>query len=157
MKQMSVWLLGSVLLLAAPAASHPPAQINAAAQRAVGDEVTAFRKGLADALGGKDADRIRRFYAPAFLHADAAGKTEDRDARIAAALKGGAMIETAEVEDLVIRVPNDWTAIATGVSSLKAAPGQTKLKVRWMAVYTRTETSWQVAASQETRIVAPAP
>jgi ketosteroid isomerase-like protein len=156
MQHMFVWLLAAVWLLGTPALSHPPAQINAGAQQAVGDEVTAFRKAMADVLRSKDAEKIRRFYAPMFLHGDPLGKTADRDARIAAVVRGDAAIETAGVEDLVIRVPNDWTAIATGVSTLKAAPGKTDQKVRWMAVYTRTETSWQLAASQETRIIEPA-
>ena len=139
------------LAAVAPARAHPPTILNAAAEKAVGEEIEAFRAQLADAIAAKDVTKLREMYAIAFVHTHTTGKADNRDARIVSALAGDPIIETAPVEDLVIRVPNDWVAIATGMSPVKSmADGRTHA-VRWMAVYTRSDRSWVLAASQATR------
>jgi ketosteroid isomerase-like protein len=145
-------LLAVLLAVSAPAAAHPPAILNSQAEQAIGEEITAFRRTVAEAIRARDADKLRRFYAPSFVHTHTTGKLDTKDARIVAALAGDPVIETATVEDLVIRVPNDWTAIATGQSPIKSLADGKTYAVRWIAVYTRTETSWQLAASQATRV-----
>jgi ketosteroid isomerase-like protein len=116
-----------------------------------GDEIAAFRKTLVDAIKARDAAKLRELYAPSFVHTHTSGKLDARDARIVAALAGDPVIETAEVSELEIRVPNDWTAIATGLSSITSLADGKTYAVRWMAVYVRTEKSWALAASQATR------
>ena len=140
-----------LLSLVGPARTHPPAILNEAAERAVADEVKAFRKALADAIAAKDVARLKAMYAASFTHTHTSAKSDNRDARIVAALAGEPVIETAPVDDLVIRVPNDWVAIATGTSPIKAMSDGKLYAVRWMAVYTRSELGWVLAASQATR------
>ena len=136
----------------APSGAHPPSIVNAAAEQAVGEEIRAFRKSLADAIAAKDVNKLRDMYAASFNHTHTTGKTDNRDARIVAALAGDPVIETAAAEDLVIGVPNDWVAIATGTSPIKSmADGKVK-RVKWIAVYTRADKSWVLAASQATRV-----
>lgn len=143
-------MLASFGMTATPPRAHPPAIVNEAGEKALGEEIQAFRKSIADAIAAKDAARLRDMYAPSFTHTHTTGKTDNRDARIVAALAGDPVIETAPAEDLVIRAPNDWVAIATGTSPIKAADGKI-YAVKWLAVYTRSEKSWILIASQATR------
>jgi ketosteroid isomerase-like protein len=131
--------------------AHPPAILNQAAEKAVIEEVTEFRKTLAAAIERKDAAVLRGMYADAFVHTHGSGKTDGKDARIVSALAGDPVIEAAPVTDLVIRVPGGWTAIATGVSPIKSSDGKT-YSFRWTAVYVRIGDGWQIAASQATRL-----
>lgn len=148
----AIGLIGIAAAAVFPGRAHPPSIVNAAAEKAVGEEIQAFRKQLADAIKAKDAPKLRGFYAPSFAHTHTTGKTDNRDARIVAALSGDPVIETAPVEDLVIRVPNDWVAVATGTSPIKSmADGRTNT-VKWLAVYTRQDKSWVLVASQATLV-----
>ncbi len=133
------------------ALAHPPAILNQAAEKAVVEEVTDFRKTLAAAIERKDAAALRGMYADSFVHTHGSGKTDGKDARIVSALAGDPVIEAAPVTDLVIRVPGGWTAIATGVSPIKSSDGKT-YSFRWTAVYVRVGDGWQIAASQATRL-----
>ena len=133
------------------ASAHPPAIVSEAQRKLISGEVEAFRREVAAAIKAKDAKRLQRMYAPSFVHTHTSGKTDDKKARIAALLKGDPVIETATVSDLVIRIPNDWVGIATGVSPIKSDDGKT-YDVRWTAVYTRDGQSWHVAASHATRL-----
>lgn len=139
---------------ALPALAHPPAILNSNAEKAVAEEITAFRRLLADTIRSKDAAKLKEMYTRSFVHTDETGKRDDRDTRIADAVRGRSIIETADVSDLVIRIPNDWTAIATGTSRVGAAASSTSYAVRWMAVYVRTDKFWALAASQATRMTA---
>ena len=142
----------AVCLAAISAAlAHPPAILNQAAEKAVVEEVTEFRKTLAKAIERKDAAALRGMYADSFVHTHGSGKTDGKDARIVSALAGDPVIETATVTDLVIRVPGGWTAIATGVSPIKSTDGKT-YSFRWTAVYVRIGDGWQITASQATRL-----
>lgn len=133
------------------AEAHPPAIVNAAAERALGEEIQAFRKALADAIAAKDASRLKEMYAPSFTHTHTSGKTDNRDARIVSALTGEPMIETAVVTDLQVRAPNDWVAVVTGTSPIKSIVDGKTYAVKWLQVYTRNEKSWVLVASQATR------
>ena len=141
----------------APSGAHPPSIVNAAAEKAVGEEIQAFRKGLADAIAAKDASKLREMYAASFVHTHTTGKTDNRDARIVSALAGDPVIETAPADDLVIRVPNDWVAVVTGTSPVKSMSDGKVNTVKWMAVYTRTDKSWVLVASQATRVAEAKP
>lgn len=134
-----------------PASAHPPAIVSEAQRKLISEEVAAFRRDVAAAIKAKDARRLQRMYAPSFVHTHASGKLDDKKARLAALLKGEPVIETAPVQDLVIRIPNDWVGVATGVSPIKSEDGKT-YDVRWTAVYTREGQSWHVAASHATRL-----
>ncbi len=138
-------------LSTAPARAHPPAIVNAAAEKLIGEEIAAFRKALADAIAAKDAKRLKEMYATSFTHTHTSGKTDNRDARIVSALAGEPVIETADVQDLVVRAPNDWVAVVTGTSPIKSLVDGKTYAVKWLQVYTRQEKTWVLVASQATR------
>jgi hypothetical protein len=131
-----------------PVAAHPPAIVNQAAEKAIGEEVQAFRKAMADAIKAKDAAKLKLMFHPGFSSTRPDGRTKTRDACIEAALAGEPMIELAETRDMLIRVPNDWVAIATGTSEGKPGSHAPMHSVRWIAIYTRTDRSWALVASQ---------
>lgn len=133
------------------AEAHPPAIVNEAAERALGEEIQAFRKALAQAIAAKDAKRLQEMYAASFTHTHTSGKTDNRDARIVSALAGEPVIETSPVTDLVVRAPNDWVAVVTGTSPIKSMVDGKTYAVKWLQVYTRNEKSWVLVASQATR------
>jgi ketosteroid isomerase-like protein len=133
------------------ALAHPPAIVSEAQRKLISEEVAAFRRDVAAAIKSKDAKRLRRMYAPSFVHTRTSGKIDGKDERIVSLLKGAPVIESAPVSDLVIRIPNDWVGVATGVSPIKADDGKT-YDVRWTSVYTREGQSWHVAASHATRL-----
>mgnify|MGYP006216706269 CR=1 FL=1 len=143
--------VGSLPALFERAAAHPPAIVSEAQRKLISGEVEAFRRDVATAIKAKSSKRLQRMYAPSFVHTHTSGKADDKKARIATLLKGDSVIETAPVSDLVIRIPNDWVGIATGVSPIKSDDGKT-YDVRWTTVYTREGQSWQVAASHATRL-----
>lgn len=150
MMRVLALLLAGFLSVGA-ALAHPPAILNQAAEKAVVEEVTEFRKTLAAAIERKDAAALRGMYADAFVHTHGSGKTDGKDARIVSALAGDPVIETAPVTDLIVRVPGGWTTVATGVSPIKSADGRT-YSFHWTAVYVRVGDGWQIAASQATRL-----
>lgn len=144
----------AALLGPAPASAHPPSIVNSATEKAMAEEVTDFRKRLAKAIEAKDAVALRAMYADSFRHTHGSGKVDGKDARIVAALAGDPVIETAPVEDLVISVPNGWAAVATGKSPIRSLADGKTYDFRWITVYVRVGESWQVAASQATRLPA---
>jgi hypothetical protein len=145
--------LAFAILLAAPIAAlaHPPAIVNEAGERAIGEEIAAFRKALAEAIKAKDVAKLREMYAVTFTHTHTSGKTDNRDARIVSLLAGDPVIETAEVHDLVVRAPNDWVAVVTATSPITSMADGKTYAVKWLQVYTRREKSWVLVASQATR------
>lgn len=158
-----LWKFAAILMalgvpLASRGAAHPPAILNEAGEKLVAQEVAAFRRELAAAIARRDTARVRRMYAPVFRHTDQAGVITGRDDRLAILLARdasiGAHIETAPVEDLAIRVPNDWVAIATGRASIRTDGDAATTQVRWTTVYTRSGQSWVVAASHVSRVPA---
>ena len=158
------WMIGLGLagaVLAGAASAHPPSILSPAAEAATADEIIAFRKALSDAIAARDVAKLRGMYTDGFVHTHTTGKMDGRDTRIVSALAGEPVIETAPVEDLKVRVPGGWTAIATGVSPIQPMIGgkdnavadpATQIKVHWTAVYVRGESGdWQLAASHATR------
>ncbi len=137
--------------LLSSAVAHPPTIVNEAGRKLIGEEVAAFRRDVAAAIKAKDKKRLERMYSPQFVHTHATGKVDGKEARIAALLKGEPTIESAPVNDLVFRIPNDWVGIATGVSNLKASDGKT-YAYRWTATYVREGQGWHVAASHATQL-----
>jgi ketosteroid isomerase-like protein len=133
------------------ASAHPPAIVSEAQRKLISEEVAAFRKEVAAAIAAKDIKRLVSMYSPVFVHTHGSGKVDGKDARIVSLLQGDPVIETAPVTDLVIRIPNDWVGVATGISPIKSSDGKT-YDFRWTAVYTREGTGWHVAASQATRL-----
>jgi ketosteroid isomerase-like protein len=132
--------------------AHPPAIVSEAGRKVIAEEVAAFRKDVATAIKAKNAKRLERMYAPTYFHAQSSGKLSDKATRIATLLSGAAVIETAPVTDLDIRIPNDWVGIATGVSSLTSPEDGKTYAYRWTAVYVREGQSWHIASSQETQL-----
>jgi ketosteroid isomerase-like protein len=150
-------LFVTALAVAAPlvgeARAHPPSTLSAAQEKATADEIVAFRKAMADATAAKDAAKLRRMYAEGFVHTHTSGKLDGRDPRIVALLAGDPVIELAPVDDLVIRIPGGWTAIATGQSPIKSMADGKTYAVRWTAAYVRgPDGEWQLAASHATRV-----
>jgi ketosteroid isomerase-like protein len=141
-----------LMLSTSQVAAHPPAILNQAMEKVVVEEIGEFRKQLAGAIEKKDAAALRGMYADAFVHTHGSGKVDGKDARLASVLAGDPVIETAPVTDLVIRVPGGWTAIATGVSSIKSMSDGKTYSFRWTAVYVRIGDGWQLAASHATRL-----
>jgi hypothetical protein len=148
-------LIGLLLACAVPAtaSAHPPTILSPLAEKATAEEVLAFRKELAATIIAKDAARLREMYSPSFVHTHGSGKVDGKDARLVSALAGDPVIETAPAEDVVVRVPSDWVAVATGVSPVRSLADGKTYSFRWTAVYVRTPTSWHLAASQATRLM----
>lgn len=151
MIRLAIALLG-LWLSPLAALAHPPTVLSPAGERAVAEEIVEFRKALASAIVARDAGKLREMYAPAFVHTHGSGKLDGKDARIVSGLAGDPVIENAPVEDLVIRAPSDWTAVATGISPIRSLADGKTYSFRWTAVYVRTQASWALAASQATRL-----
>jgi hypothetical protein len=143
-------LVTSLAMALAPAQAHSPGVADA--DQAVAHQVEDLREALKRAIERKDAALLRRMYADSFTHIDASGRVERKDARIAAALAGKPMIESAAAEDIYFSVHGGHTIVVTGVS-----PGPSRMmdgrgaSLRWMAVYVKAGADWQLAASQATR------
>jgi hypothetical protein len=147
--------LACALAVSLPAGAifaHPPAIISDREEKATVEEVIDFRKAVARAIEKKDAAALRKIYANSFVHTHGSGKVDGKDARIVAVLAGDPVIETAPVTDLVVRVPGGWTAVATGLSPIRSLADGKTYQFRWTAVYVRMGESWQIAASQATRL-----
>lgn len=150
---LALWLL-AVVSLAASSHAHPPSILGAPQEKAVAEEIIAFRKTVAGAIAARNRVKLLELYAPRFTHIDPSGKTSPRDAHIDALMVGASAIETAEAENIQVHLPNDWVAVVTGSSRLSAKTRSVGFDVAWMAVYSRTEIGWALVASQATRIEA---
>lgn len=153
-RALGLWMVLAVG--SAPAAwAHPPAQLSIEAEKIAIEEVMAFRKALSDAIAAKDVKKLRDMYNGSFVHTHPSGRVVGKDAYIASILAGEAAIETAPAEDVRIRVPGGWTAVATGTCRLSAPAGESSYAVRWTTVYVRGERGFEVAASHATRLQDP--
>jgi Domain of unknown function (DUF4440) len=147
----------TLAMLPGEAFAHPPALVSPAEEKGTIEEVIAFRKDLAAAIAAKDKAKLTEMYAKGFIQTHGTGQQDGRDARIAAILGGAQAIETLAAEDLVVRIfGGGWTAVATG-KSRRTTPAGEKQVLAWTAVYVRNEKSWELAASQVTRLVQPKP
>lgn len=140
-----------------PIEAHPPSITTGEQEKAMADEIAAWRQEFAKTVADKDAAKLRLLYAPSFVHTHGSGKQDGRDARIVSVLAGEPVIELAPAEDLIIRVPGGWTAIATGKSPIKSLADGKNYLFTWIAVYVRSDQSWVLAASQATRLREIAP
>ena len=135
----------------APACGHPHEQLNAEQHGDIERQLAAFRNEIKDAIAAKDVAKLRTVYADSFTHTHGSGKMDGKDARIVALLAGDAVIETAKVNELTVRVHGPDMAIITGRSPFPDSQGKI-YEARWMQVYTRASGHWQIAASQATRL-----
>jgi hypothetical protein len=143
-----------LLLSATPVLAHPPeAPKGAEAQRMI-DEVIAFRAKLAKAVTAKDLPTLRACYHDTFTHTHDSGKLDKKDARIASAMAGEPLIESAPASELLFRVHTGPTVILTGKSPILNVKEQKTYDFRWAAVYVTAIAGWQIALSQATRLPA---
>jgi hypothetical protein len=146
-------LAGLPLLLLAPEAlAHPPRQPDAAESKHFTQEVTDFRSKLAKAVLAKNLAALRALYADGFTHTSETGKLDTKDTRLAAAMAGEPMIETAPANDVAFRVFTGPTVIVTGKSPIQNVADQKTYDVRWVSVYVTAKDGWQLAVSQATRL-----
>lgn len=131
-----------------PALAHPPRQPDKAESQSLVEEIKVFRERFARAIAGKDAPTLRTIYAEAYTHTDSSAKLHDKAARIAAAIAGEPMIETAPASDLSYRVFAGPTIVVTGTSTIRDAAE------RWVCVYVTGRDGWLLAVSQATRLPA---
>ncbi|HRD75087.1 MAG TPA: hypothetical protein PK264_03980, partial [Hyphomicrobiaceae bacterium] len=89
--------------------AHPPTILTGPAERAISEEVLAFRKSMAEVIARKDVSALRKMYFDGFVHTHTSGKQDGKDARIVSGLAGDPVIETAAATEMVVRAPNDWT------------------------------------------------
>jgi hypothetical protein len=141
-----------LLALAPEAFAHPPRQPDAAEAKHFVKEVTDFRSKLAKTVRARDLAALRPLYADGFTHTSETGKLDTKDARLAAAMAGEPMIETAPASDVTFRVFTGPTVIATGTSPLPNVADQKTYDVRWVSVYVTAKDGWQLAVSQATRL-----
>lgn len=135
-----------------PAGAHPPPILSGEQEKGFAAEIQAWRKDFGSAALAKDKARLRALYAPSFVHTDTTGKLSGRDERIALILSGAAVIETAAADNVAIRVPGGWTAVATGRSRLSTGVGKESIVVAWTSSYVRAGQGWQLAGSHEARV-----
>ncbi len=145
-------LLAMPPLLPLPALAHPPRQPDKAEATSIIEEIKVVRDKLAKAVTTKDSRTLRTIYADAFTHTHESGKTDDKEARIAAAMAGEPMIENAPAFDLSHRVFAGPTVVVTGKSTLPSIGEQTRRDIRWVAVFVTGRDGWLLAVSQATRL-----
>lgn len=129
-----------------PAFAHPPRQPDKAESQSLVEEIKIVRDRIARAVAGKDATTLRAIYADAYTHTDSSGKVHDKAARIAAAMAGEPLIETAPASDLSYRVFAGPTIVVTGTSTIRDTAA------RWVCVYVTGRDGWLLAVSQATRL-----
>lgn len=147
-------IAASLPLLSLPALAHPPRQPDAAESRIFIQEVVALREKLAKAVKNKDGAALRAAYADGYTHTHESGKLDNKEARIASALAGAQLVETAPATDLSYRVYTGPTVVVTGKSTMPDAKGQTSFDVRWVCIYVTAKDGWELAVSQATRLPA---
>jgi len=135
-------LSAAPVLTALPALAHPPRQPDNAEAQSLIEEIKVFRDTVAKAVTGRDSRTLRSVYADAFTHTDGAGKIDNKDARIAAAMAGEPMLENAPASELSYRVFAGPTVVVTGKTS----------DSRWVAVYVTGRDGWLLVVSQATRL-----
>jgi len=154
--QKAILVLFAWLALAGSAPAHPAGPPKTPEQAAVEQEVLAFRKALVEAVAAKDAAKLAALYHDSFTHTHGSGKMDPKDTRLVSVLTGDPVIEDAPVEELNLRVIAPTAAIVTGKSPIRSLADGKTYDFRWIAIYAKGPTGWQLAASQATRLpVAP--
>lgn len=113
----------------------------------------ALRREVTEAIRARDRETLERIYADDFTHTHASGRVDNKRQRITALVSGEPTIESAEADDVNIRTYGATTAIITGQSTIRSqGENQSSTRYRWIAVYVRRGSRWQLVASQATRI-----
>lgn len=114
-------------------------------------EITALRQKLTTAINERDRKTLEGIYADDFTHTHASGQVDDKAKRIATLVSGEPTIESAEVNEINVRLYGKTTAVAVGQSTVQNKDGSSA-KYRWTTVYFKTKNIWQIVASQATRL-----
>lgn len=144
-----------ILALAASTALLSPALAHSPTPQANVSEVTAqltqFRADMKAAIEAKDVAKLKAMYTDTFTHTHGSGKVDGKDARIVSLLAKEPVIEDVPMSELSVRVHGD-TAILTARSPILNVKENKHYDFRWVQVYVRTNGTWQLAASQATRL-----
>lgn len=116
------------------------------------NEILAFREDVKKAINIKNKQKLDQIYREDFTHIHASGSMDNKANRISTVLKGEKTIETSTAIDLKVRVYNDFTALATGISEVFSQDKNVSKKYRWSVLYIKDKTTWHIAASQATSI-----
>lgn len=114
-------------------------------------EINKLRIKTVEAIEKRDRKTLDEIYAEDFSHTHASGKIDDKKTRLDVFVSGEKTIDTAESEDLKIKIFGKNTAVASGKSSVKSDNG-TIAVYRWTIVYAKIGKKWQIAASQATKL-----
>ncbi len=114
-------------------------------------EITDLRRQTVEAIEKRDRKTLEEIYAEDFSHTHASGKIDDRKTRLDTFVSGEKTIDTAQAEDLKIKIFGKQTAIASGKSSVKSDDGTFPV-YRWIVVYAKIGKKWRIAASQATKL-----
>lgn len=113
-------------------------------------EIKNLRTKTVEAIEKRDRKTLDEIYAEDFSHTHASGKIDDKKTRLDVFVSGEKTIDTANAEDLKIKIFGKQTAVAIGKSSVKSDDG-TIAVYRWTIVYAKIGKKWQIAASQATK------
>ncbi len=150
MKQiLFAFLAVSTILLSGQ--SLASAQVKQTENAKIIQQVEALRNKLVAAIKSHDKKTLESLYADDFTHTHASGQVDDKTKRLAALASGEPTIESAQVNEIDIRVYGKATAVAIGQSAIPDA-NQKAAKYRWTILYFRTSNGWRIVASQATRL-----
>ena len=114
-------------------------------------EIKILRSKTVAAIEKRDRKTLYEIYAEDFSHTHASGKVDNKKTRLDTFVSGERTIDTANAEDLKIKIFGKQTAIASGKSSVKSNDGTISV-YRWTVVYAKIGKKWQIAASQATKL-----
>jgi len=140
------FLLGTALLIASAFAVQAQSKNDKLIS-----EINSLRQKLVTAIKEGDRKTLENLYADDFTHTHASGQVDDKRQRVAALLSGEKTIESAEVNEIKIRIYGTTNAVAVGQSTI-TDENQMAVKYRWTLVYAKTKNSWRIVASQATRL-----
>ncbi|HEX8665084.1 MAG TPA: DUF4440 domain-containing protein [Beijerinckiaceae bacterium] len=144
------FLAAAPLAARAQTSPRPPAAGASATQ-----EILALRERIRTAAAARDRAVLEALYADNFMHMRDSGRADLKAERIALLIAGEPAIETAPEDGLAVQVYGAATAVATGASPIRDAATGKPAQFRWVVVYFKGETGWQVALSQASRVAAP--
>jgi ketosteroid isomerase-like protein len=112
----------------------------------------AFDK-IRDALWAGDTDALTQLIAEDYQGFDLRGNPEDRKIILEVYRPGGAKLTTFEVEELATRVIGD-VGFVTGRGTIGGEYGEDTFQhtVRFMDVFAKRGSNWQLIASQNTEL-----
>lgn len=152
LSRRAITTAGPFVLIAAAAIAHPHETLNAEQHGDIERQIMTFRSALKDAIGARDAVRLRTMYAESYTHTHGSGKMDGRDARLVSLLTGEPVVETAPASELSFRVHGPDLVVLTGKSPILNVKEGRHYDFRWVQVYTRAGGDWQLVVSQATRL-----